>query len=151
MLPFPHPFWELCTPPIIPKPSHVYILKGDPIAMARPRFGRGHVYDAQAALKLVLGIDLRNQHAHLPPYKGPLELQAKFFITIPARLGKKKRPLYQDQPALLKPDLDNFLKWVCDLGQQAGLYENDLQICRILSEKVYTADNPRTEFVLLEL
>jgi len=128
-----------------------YILIGDPKAWASPRFGRGRVYDELAKLKLVLGLNLRNQHGNLPPFMGPLELQVTFYVAIPQRMSKKKRDKIVNSPAAVKPDTDNMVKLLGDLGQRAGLYYNDLQICRIFAQKLYTDLEARTEFSLLEI
>ena len=129
----------------------LYVLHGDPQAMARPRFGKGRVYDAQSNLKLVLCIDLRNQHGKLPTYKGALELQCVFYIDIPARFGKRHRLSHVNTGCIARPDLDNYLKMLCDCSQQAGLFADDAQICRIYAQKLYCDKDSRTEFSICEI
>ena len=49
-----------------------YIVPGDPIALARCRFGKGRVWDSQKDLKLYWGIHLTNQHKRKSMFSGPL-------------------------------------------------------------------------------
>lgn len=129
----------------------VYVLRGDPQALARPRFGRHRVYDPQSQLKLILAIELRHQHGDLPPYTGPLELAITFFIDIPARFGKKNRKSYINKGCIARPDLDNYIKMYCDNCQHAGLFADDAQICRIYAQKIYCDKDSRTEFSICEI
>jgi len=128
-----------------------YILLGDPVALARGKIGgryaKKHIYDSQAALKLVAGVSLRNQHGDLPTFQGPLLLHAIFFMPIPAKNIRKLKPLqYHASPC----DLDNMIKYICDLSQSIELFKNDCQIAQIQAVKYYD-HRSRTEFYFKEL
>lgn len=131
--------------------SKIYVLRGDPFAMARPRWGRGHVYDPQAEMKLLATISLKQQHGDTKPLEGPLSLDVTFYLSVAERTGKSKKLLLDQQPACKLPDLDNLLKTVGDCAQYAGIYRNDLQICVIRAKKIYTLGEARTEFIIDEL
>ena len=121
----------------------VYIIKGDPIALARPRVGGKKVYDAQKHEKLVAGIDLRNQHGKRSFYSGPLHLRVVFYLKLP-----RDNHIQEGDPHISKPDLSNLIKFIEDIGTGI-LYEDDKWISCIEAHKVYGKE-PRTEFTIEE-
>lgn len=148
-------FYDFFQLPQLPKAPQVYIIKGDPIGMARPRFSTRYgclrCYDDQKQLRQMLCGEIMRQHDNQPPYMGALEMRVTFYFAVPSRMGIKKRFKFDNTPAEKKPDIDNALKMLMDNGQQAGLYHNDLQITRLIAQKVYTASEARTEFCILEI
>lgn len=124
-----------------------YVVHGDPIALARGRFSRqGKVYDAQKHVKLVWGIDVRNQHGEDPFFEGPLLMDVIFYLPLPQKSIKLK-----GQYHTYKPDSTNLLKFAEDVATSI-CYHDDCIISKIMMEKVYDDGNgPRTEFILREL
>ena len=124
-----------------------YIIKGDPIALARARHYNRRVYDSQKNEKLVLGITLRNQHAERPQFIGPLQLDITFFMPI-AKSRAKQRATLLDSYHFYTPDLSNLIKFVEDLATSI-LYPDDCLIAKIIAKKIY--GDPRTEFTITKL
>ena len=118
----------------------VYILPGDPIPLARARISGRRCYDSQTQEKLYLRQFLVNQHNDCPKYTGPLHLIATFFMGMPLRAGKH----IEGKPHRFRPDLDNLLKWVCDISNGI-LYDDDCIISKITCNKIYDK-TARTEF-----
>lgn len=125
----------------------VYVIPGNPVALARPRFARSRIFDSQKAEKLVAMLALENIHAGLPAYDKPLHLDITFFMVIPKSHNKRSKKTAQPDPHSYKPDLDNLIKLVGDVGTKAGLWKDDCIIASIESRKIYDA-NPRTEFTV---
>ncbi len=129
--------------------SKTYVIKYDPVPLARIRFAQGHAYDSQKHLKMIWGIALRNLHGDAPLFTGPLLLDITFFMPrAKSTLNKKssKNKYYH----VYKPDLDNMIKWVCDISNEI-LFNDDCIISVINSRKIYSEDVSRTEFTLREL
>lgn len=124
------------------KEIYKYIIKGEPIALLRPRMNseQRRVYDSQRSLKQLVGIGLRSQHDDRPLLSGPLHLNITFYMTVPPH--SKRKTLHH----CFKPDLDNLIKWICDISN-GNLFVDDAGVSRITALKVYD-DNPRTEFTL---
>lgn len=119
-----------------------YILRGNPIPLARGRYSRqGKVYDSQKLQRTITTVTLQSQHDGRPFYTGPLVLDVTFFMPIPMSHSRKK---LEGTPHVKTPDLDNLLKWVCDCATNV-CYKNDSIIVKCIAEKLYDK-NPRTEF-----
>ena len=123
-----------------------YIIAGDPVPLARPRHGKGHFYDKQKHLKLVAGINLKNQHDDRPFYEGRLHLKVAFFLKIAKKMDVWK---LNNTYHCKRPDLSNMLKYIEDVGTGI-LYTDDAIICSVEATKWYS-DNPCTEFEIREL
>lgn len=118
-----------------------YVIPGNPIPLARPRFFNGRVYDSQKQVKFATGIIIRHQHGDRPKYEGPLHLNVNFFMKPP----KKNINTWHTNT----PDLDNMLKFIADVSIGI-LYEDDKNIAKITTCKIYDND-PRVEFTLTPL
>ena len=128
-----------------------YVIKGDPIALARARQTRGRFYDAQKNLKLVWGINLRNLHDDYGYFDGPIFMDVIFYMPIPKTASQKKKCQLQDQWHIFKPDSSNLLKFVEDVATTIS-YKDDCIIAKHCIEKVYDdGKGPRTEFIFSEL
>jgi Holliday junction resolvase RusA-like endonuclease len=125
----------------------VYVIEGDPIALARGRHVGRRVYDSQKNEKLVLRITLRNQHGDRPLYQGPLLLNATFYMPIAKSREKHKESLL-DSAHFYTPDLSNLIKFIEDIAKDI-LYHDDCLISKIIAKKIY--GEPRTEFTLTKL
>lgn len=116
-----------------------YIIPGQPIPLARPRFGKERVYDCQRGEKFVAGTNLRFWHKDKPLFVGPLELNIIFFMGSTRQKGWHA----------LRPDLDNLIKFVLDV-MNGIVFNDDKQVVRIIAEKMYDKE-PRTEIMIEEL
>ena len=121
-----------------------YIIPGDPVALARARTrGDGGVWDPQRQIKLVCGIQLRNQHEDKAFFSGPLHIAITFFMEM---TPTHKRKNLQGTFHHFRPDLDNLVKFLFDIGSDI-LYKEDCIISSLSAKKVYDLD-PRTEFTI---
>jgi Holliday junction resolvase RusA-like endonuclease len=127
----------------------IYILKGDPAPLARPRFSGRHVWDSQQQQKIVAGLDIRYQHGLLPKFKGPVHLDMLFFMQIPKAKSRRKQDMLEGKFHYYRPDLDNLIKYIADVSTGV-LFDDDCIISLITCKKLYDK-NPRTEFSVMEL
>ncbi len=131
--------------------SQVYVVHGNPLALARARCSRGKVYDSQKHNKLLWGLDLSRQFAGTELFKGPLGMDVIFYFPIPTTYSTLKKENTKSQWHIFRPDCDNLIKFVSDVATSI-CYEDDCIISKITSEKVYDdGKGPRTEFVLYSL
>jgi len=122
-----------------------YLIKGEPIALARARFGGGRVYDSQKNLKVVTSITLQSQHDLDPFFEGPISLNLSFYLPI---VSAKKIRL-NARPHTQAPDLDNLIKYIADVASGI-IYKDDRIIACIVARKYYST-NPRTEIIVSEI
>jgi Holliday junction resolvase RusA-like endonuclease len=118
-----------------------FIIPGDPIPLARPRLGKGHVYDSQAELKLVVGWELRNQQWEMETLgfdDGPLKISFEFGMRMPKMSVKKKLGII-DRPHIKRPDLSNLIKFYEDAALGI-LYKDDSIIAEISAKKIYVEE-----------
>ncbi len=124
-----------------------YIIPGQPIPLARPRFNGKVVFDSQKAVKKSVSDYLRLTVKE-KPLTGPVHITLRFYMRRPK--GKKIQALF---PGLewhsKRPDLDNLTKFILDVANGI-LYADDSQVVFITSAKVYS-DEPRTEIEIKEL
>lgn len=124
--------------------SITFIISGAPIPLARVRVGRHSIYDSQKHQKFVSAMELIHQMGHHKILTGPLIMDVTFFMP----LNKAKRRA--GTPHWIRPDLDNLIKYVCDVCNDAkSIYHDDCCIWKITASKVYS-DKPRTVFTLTE-
>lgn len=123
-----------------------YIIEGSPVPLARARYGQRKVWDSQKELKLIAGINLKNQHGNNPLFIGPLHLTVFFFIEIPASRYRQRLSL---KPHFYKPDLSNLLKFIEDIATGI-IYHDDALIAHVTAYKLYDV-KPRTEFTIEEM
>jgi Holliday junction resolvase RusA-like endonuclease len=125
-----------------------YTIEGNPIPLARPRFGQNYnktrIWDSQKQSKFGVGIQVSNQHGDNPHLSPPIRLDVVFYLPIP-----KQQPLLSGNYHHAKIDLDNLLKFLLDSCNTIA-YKDDAHISEIHARKLY-AVNPRTEFTLTEL
>ena len=120
----------------------LYVLKGDPVPLARPRFSHKNVYDGQKTRRLMAGIAVQSQHDGRPLYEGNLHLNMTFYMKIPQK--GKRTAVREGGYHIYKPDLSNLIKFVEDVCTKV-LYHDDSLICSIVAAKKYSI-TPRTEF-----
>jgi Holliday junction resolvase RusA-like endonuclease len=126
----------------------VYIVPGDPIALARGRWSGKHIYDAQKLDKLNAGLLLAQQHGSRPLFKGPLWVSFMFYLPIPKTSRKQKDKLLGSYH-VFKPDISNLIKFYEDVSNRI-LFHDDCLIALLEAKKIYDED-PRTEFFIREL
>ncbi|HSH52137.1 MAG TPA: RusA family crossover junction endodeoxyribonuclease [Bacteroidales bacterium] len=132
------------------------IVKGKPIAKARPRFARAgkfiRTYNAQESEEgkfLLLAIEQIN---HV--FEGPIELAMFFYMPRPKShygTGKNEGVLKVSAPIFhtTKPDIDNLIKFPLDILNEVA-WEDDRQIVKITAVKEYS-EIPRTEILIKEV
>lgn len=131
------------------KGAIIYTLPGNPTPLARPRFGRNRVFDMQKLLKINHGIILNHIHGNRPFYSGPLSLSATFYLGFPSHMSAKKKRENTGQYRTIRPDLDNYIKYILDVANKVLFYDDAL-IAVVHAKKIYDP-NPRTEFTITEL
>ena len=132
--------------------DHVtYTLLGDPIPLARARISNSadRFWDSQKQIKLACSLHLINQHVFKdgsprPHYLGPIHMNVTFFMKM-FKSGKQKPGQFH----IFKPDLDNMIKFICDISN-SHLYHDDCIVSSISARKVYDR-RERTEFTITEL
>lgn len=137
------------------KNKYTFIIPGNPVPLARARINpktffnnKGcKMWDPQKELKLVAAIHLQNQYDKLELLKGPVRVEAIFFMPIPKSKSKKKQKEMAGTPHISKPDLSNLLKFIEDAATGI-LYHDDSLIASISVDKKYD-NEPRTEFTVM--
>lgn len=124
----------------------IYIIKGDPTPLARPRMGQKRVYDPQKNLKLVASIEINLQHADAPMLEGPLHLDVIFYMKAPEGISIKRREAMHGLSHIFRPDTDNLVKFIGDVCSGI-IFHDDCSIAKITAQKKYDA-YPRTEFTI---
>lgn len=124
----------------------IYVIPGNPVSLKRPRFSSqtNRMYNSQRNHMLVMSIGLQSQHNNDSLFEGPLHMDVTFFMPIPSKTSKKNLPSLILKPDPTRPDLDNLIKMIADIGNGI-LYKDDALIASISAKKVYDI-NPRTEF-----
>lgn len=124
----------------------VYVVPGEPIALARPRFNLSskRVYNHQRGSMNNASIYLQSQHASKQLFEGPLHLDVTFFFVHPKHYSKKRKEETKYHSST--PDLSNLVKFVEDIAIGI-LYHDDAIISSISAKKVYDIE-PRTEFTI---
>jgi len=123
-----------------------------PIAKARPRLGRGGVYDPQEQNKIAAKfLTAQRCHAegHLNALQGPIELKMTFGLPIPRSFSRKAANASEGQVSPKKPDVDNMIKFYMDVFNGI-VYDDDKQVVRVVAEKIYST-NPHVEITVTEL
>lgn len=88
------------------------------------------------------------------PLKGEIVLFMVFTMPRPKkhyRTGKYSHVLKSNAPEnhVIRPDIDNLLKFVMDCLVDAGVIKDDCQVCAVQMEKLY-GEEPNTTIMLKE-
>ena len=103
----------------------------DPVPKGRPRLSRMRVYtpkktiDFESYVKNTARIAMRNASL----FSGPIEVSLVFLLKKPKRVQR----VYPS----VRPDIDNYIKSVCD-AFNGVVWEDDSQVVRLSAAKVYT-------------
>lgn len=128
-----------------------FFLEGKPKAKPRPRFntrtGRAYTPKKSEELqaKFLIGQQMREKGI-LKLSKQPLQLELTSFIELPRSWSTAKKKRFYGQPCTTKPDLDNNIKFYCDVLNKLT-YEDDAHVSRLIAEKIYS-DVPGVEMLL---
>lgn len=68
--------------------------------------------------------------------EGPVELEVTFFLERPATIKQSARP-YPIKP----PDLDKLIRGISDSLTDAGVWQDDSQVVRVIAAKFYDDDH----------
>ena len=118
------------------KISEIQII-GAPISKKRPRFRRfGSVYNAQSKECEIIKWMIRSEWK-LDPLEGAVHLDMLFLFPYPKSWSKKKKKVYNEIAHVVKPDIDNVIKFYLDC-MNGIVFKDDKQIVSIRSEKSYT-------------
>lgn len=129
--------------------SNTYVLDGNPIPLKRPRFGNHKCWDAQKQEKMNYRFILAEQHNLKPKFSGPLKLDVTFYFAIPKSISKKKKQQLLSTYHTIKPDIDNLIKFILDIGNDI-LYDDDCTFAEICAKKIYDSIG-QTSFTISEL
>jgi Holliday junction resolvase RusA-like endonuclease len=129
----------------------MYVIEGNPIPWARTGFNKStlYIYDRQREERVHAKLNLENQHGDEKLYRGILAMYIDFYLPTPKSYSQKKRVELENTFHHSRPDLDNLLKWVCDISTEV-LFQDDALIAQISARKLYSV-NPRTTFTVLEM
>jgi Holliday junction resolvase RusA-like endonuclease len=127
------------------------IVKGEPVAKGRPRFGNGRTYTPKKTVDAENNIKLLALKVGFEKLYGPLRMTITFEMRIPKSwpAQSKKEALEGIIRPTKTPDIDNLFKLVADSLQGDNMiYQDDNQIVEIMAVKRYSAD-PKT-IILIE-
>ncbi len=119
------------------KKIYTFHISGRPTALQRPRITRYGAYDPQQAKKEEAALELRHQRKDEGlrlPLEGPLKLVLTFYMplsSVAKRLGFR-----QLDPHFKRPDIDNLIKYVLDVGNKV-LWKDDATIVSVEASKIY--------------
>lgn len=126
---------------------HEFEIPGDPQGKARPRLGKGgNTYTPQKTkdYETLVAWSYKTQCKELFFGRGvPIFVDITAFYPIPKSAPKKKRAamLGGEMRPMVKPDLDNVAKIICD-ALNGVAYDDDMQIVTSSQMKFYS-DDPR--------
>jgi Holliday junction resolvase RusA-like endonuclease len=138
--------------------SVIISIPGVPVAKARARFARAgrftRTYDPQQQTTdwARLSDGFAKAKDELGGYiDGPVAIDAVFVFPIPGSWSRKKKAAAEAglMPHDIRPDIDNLLKTVMDLGN-VYLWRDDKIVARVTARKVYGTD-PKTSLLISRL
>lgn len=127
----------------------MYVIHETPVPLARPRFGKNHVYDGQKIEKMRDAISIKLQHNGKPMHEQPIHLDVEFAFPFPKRFTKKQKDFWKGKPHHSKPDLDNLVKYLADICM--GILYNDDTIISSVSAKKIFQEQGYTKFMIRDL
>jgi len=137
----------------------IIVVKGKPIAKARPRFcrvGKGvRTYDCQTTESGEFKLQVMDQYRDHDLLTGPIDLDVCFYLPRPKGhygTGRNAGTVKASAPQFpaVKPDADNYLKFVKDC-LNGLVWKDDGQVVKVTAEKRYTTRTPRTVIHIKEL
>lgn len=127
--------------------SYTFEIPGEPVAKARPRFGKGkRVYTPTKSKDFEYLVANKAFEVIPSPLHGSVALNIDFELPRPKRLIWKTKPMprcYCDR----RPDIDNLVKSVCD-GLNTIAFKDDGQVAGLIATKFYHAGDGRPKTVI---
>lgn len=114
---------------------------GDPVALRRPRFSNGVVYNSQAGEMRTLSFVARSQVDGT--FDSQVSVDFMFFFKFPKR---KPKTVYK----ATKPDIDNLVKYYLDVLVMANIISDDNIVVKLSAQKLYS-DRPSTRIIIEEI
>lgn len=133
-----------------------FIIYGDPVPKARPRFARiGRFIRTYTDKKTLIAENSFKikafKYKPAKPLEGALKIMLGIYVRIPKTYTSKK--IIQAESGTIKPitrpDLDNFIKLILD-SMNKTFYKDDNQIVWLNCFKAYSK-NPRIEVMINDL
>ena len=115
-------------------------IPGKPIPLQRARTFKNMFYDPQLIAKKNFAKYVRNQLPNFYPISDPIKIKIEFLFQVPKSWSKKKKILFQNQPHILKKDLDNLIKF-CNDSLNDVIWVDDSQIYSIIAEKRWFSED----------
>lgn len=117
-------------------------IAGAPVAWKRAGHRKkGVMFDMQRDVKLVWGINMRNQFQRKPFGPIPLGMFVHYYFAKP-KTKRDEWAAMEDAFHFYRPDSSNLVKFVEDAANDI-FYDDDCRIAQLVVEKRYS-DNPRT-------
>lgn len=136
-----------------------FTVPGQPVGKGRARvsthggFARAYTPEKTAVYENLVKLSYMQEVADKPLKKlaGAIRVQILAYYAMPKSFSKKKRDaaMRGDVTPLIKPDLDNVIKSVCD-GLNGVAYDDDKQITFITAAKYYS-EPPGVKVVIAEV
>jgi Holliday junction resolvase RusA-like endonuclease len=114
----------------------IITIPGTPIPQQRPRLSGKVVYDSQAEKKKGLRWVVRSQWKE-PPIEDPVHLDFEFEFPVSKSWSKKRKKESIGMHHVATPDLDNLIKWCCDIFNEI-VFIDDRLVFSITAKKVYS-------------
>lgn len=114
--------------------SLVFMFSLDPVAKARPRFGRDRVYTPFKTERYEQHVAMvaKAQMVGAEMLDGPIHARIRFVF-------KRKKSVKRIHH-IIRPDLDNLIKAILD-GLNGIAFKDDAQVCSLSATKVYGVDD----------
>lgn len=129
--------------------SASFVVPGNPVGKARPRFVRGRTYTPQKTVEYEQIVAASAHDAMPEPFTGPIRIEVYAWFEIPPSLSAKKRSERLATRHMQKPDLDNIVKTIKD-GLNGIAYADDAQVSEIAAVKFWGTTG-KCEVVVREL
>lgn len=121
-----------------------FILPGEPISKARPRFSRGRCFDPQqkekdsAKWELMCQVTkaINSLDKETVKKMGLIASASTFRVELTFHSSPTKLDPWGLKECVSKKDLDNYVKWTCDICNEI-LYSDDHKIVEIHAVKCY--------------
>nr|DAH53907.1 MAG TPA: Endodeoxyribonuclease RusA [Caudoviricetes sp.] len=130
---------------------------GNPMGKQRPKFstfgkyGKAYTPEKTVNYETLVKMTYLEKYRGVPPLGKPVTLRVVAWYPLPVSWSKKKREraLCGHIFPIVKPDLDNVAKIICD-ALNGIAYVDDKQIVEVMIQKLY-ADCPRVEIGISEV
>ncbi len=119
----------------------------NPVPASRPRVTRWGVYYGKKHTQYNKDCKMLLKQCQKPKTTAQTVL-LKFYIEIPKSKSKAFKNENNNEPHLQKPDIDNLAKLIIDILVDKNYFSDDNIIVKLVLEKFWTLENPRTEVII---